>query len=644
MNKIKACDKHREAWLDVAKECNNFFTGDNNFLWDTGKSAHFWHTKDISVQPTFRMQFNKAFEFVALIGPMLYNRNPVRTVTPRKALPVPQELLMPQLPPPMDQMQAQQQQQIMQQAQMGVMQVQQQQAIQDAQAAYRAAMMQEWLNYTPDEQPHGGLRKASQLAVTDALVKGRGVTWSELYNRPQSDKNITGSFYDSPENLYIDPDAERWDDVMWVCRKCTEPVWKVEKDYAKYGLAPGSLAKKAGLQSLNSQSEDSAHDKDNPDRKNGQTNDLLTYYKFWSRMGVGARLKESSPEVAKESAPLFEAIDRVVGDYAYIVVVPGVPYPLNMPTESLSQLNDEQVRSAFSWPVPFWKDNRWPCQVLDFYTKPGTTLPIAPLEPGIGELKFLNIMISHLANRTWMSSRDFIAVKKAASQAVKDAVRNGRDQAIIELEEIEGEIDNVVRFLQQPPVNQDVWRIMQDIMIAFDKRVGLSDLMYTMNPGGTQMRSAEEAAIKRSSMQIRPDYMAAMVEEWATESSRNEAMTTRWFITSKDVMQVLGPVAAQMWDQLIVQQDVDLVVGEMEYRIVTGTARKPDRDRDVANANQVANTLGAALFGYGQATGNFSAYNAMVEDMGKALDLDTKRYMLAPIQMQPVPQQAQPPA
>lgn len=643
--KIELCAQHRKDWENVATECRKFYGSDFNWFWDgkggEGKKDPF--IKEVRPQPTFRLQLNKAFEFVALFGPMLYNRNPNRTATPRKSVSIPPELFIPQFPPAQNPVEYQQQQLAYQQYQMQYQQILQQQGVKDAESGVRAELMATWLNYTPNEQPHGGLKGHAERAVTDALVCGRGVLWQELYTRPGSNLKLTGSFYDDPFNLYIDPDAERWDDVMWVARKCTEPIWKVERDYASYGLQPGALRDRGTFESITSQAEGSGRDPTDDHRRNGQTSDLITYYKIWSRMGVGARLKDSAKHDDPDATDLMSAFDKVAGDYCYIVVVNGLPYPLNLPTEMLlgsvdQPIDDGKVAAAVQWPVPYWKDSRWPCSVLDFYSRPRSTLPTAPLEPGIGELKFLNVMISHLSNRIWSSSRDFIAVKKALADYVKTNIREGKDLTFLELDEVTGSIRDNVEFLQQPQTNLDVWRIIEAVMQIFDKRVGLSDLLYALNPGGTQPRSAAEMQVKQQSTQIRPDYMSAKVEEWLTEGARLEALNTRWNITGPDVAKVVGEIGSQLWQTYVLSADVDAVVGEMEYRLESGTARKRDKQQEATNAQQVIQTIGAQLFNVAQ-MGNPAPYNAMLDMFGDANDIDVSKLHIPPMAPpQPQPQ------
>jgi hypothetical protein len=49
-----------------------------------------------------------------------------------------------------------------------------------------ARLLEMYLNYTPTEQPGGGLATHASDAITEALVKGRGCLWPRPYFMPGS--------------------------------------------------------------------------------------------------------------------------------------------------------------------------------------------------------------------------------------------------------------------------------------------------------------------------------------------------------------------------------------------------------------------------------------------------------------------------
>lgn len=608
LNKIDAAKQHKKHWQEVADECMQFFCASAGFMWEDKYKHKLWDRK---ATPRFRMTMAKAFELVALFGPLLYWRNPVRTIHPKRPIVLPPELF----GDPADPMFQMSMEFAMYQEQLAMANQEK------VQLDLIAELLSRWLNYTPGEMPGGGLKAHAQLAITEALIKGRGTLWTEQYQMPGSQRVLTGSFYDTADNLFIDPDATTLEDAWWIARKCTHPTWEVER---KYGLPEGSLEGKGNIESAWSVGERSSP-ADKMERQGGKTFDMITYYKIWSKGGAGGRL-------AGVTSPLKSILDQLVGDYAYIVVCDSCPYPLNANPDALMSQPPEAVAQAFSWPIPYWKDDRWPVSVLDFYQKPNSVWPVAPLSPGLGELKFLNIMISHLCNRIVSSSRDFWAVAKSFAKEAEQIIAGGLDQCVIPVPEqavhaAGGKLANVMAVLQQPQTNLDVWKIIEAVSENFDKRVGMSELLYGLNPGAAS-RTAEDASMKRSSLSVRPDWMASCVEDWMTDCAKLEHFCAVFFTEPTDTLDLLGQAGAQLWQQLIMSRDIETVLRETQCTIEAGSARKPNKDRDVANLNAALPIFLPLLQQYAMTSGNTQPLNTLLERWGEANDMDVQDMLI----------------
>lgn len=610
IGKIDRARKHKSKFQGTADECMKFFDGNAGFMWDADYKGAIWNKDAPGMTPTFRMTVNKVFELVSLFGPILYHRNPIRRVTPRQYYQAPPQLLGLQVDPagmPMDPMTAQYMQMMGQQAQM-------EQMASDA----RATLLETYLNYTPNEL---NLAKNFQRAITEALIKGRGILWVEPHMPPGSDRLMVGSFYDTVDNLLIDPDAEELEDARWIVRECVHHTWEVEREY---GYPEGYI--KGNCESGNSQGESAADATQKSKRSGGHKNDMLRYYKIWSKAGIGARSCGLTDEKRK-------TLD-VFGDYCYVVVARDIPFPLNMPPEMLQGADDDELLKACEWPVPFWHDGGWPFVEVDFYSKPRSVWPISPVSPGLGELKFINWSMSFLANRIKTSCRDFIGVAKAAAEDIKEKIQHGGDFSILEIEASMQGINNVIQFLQTPPVNQDIWQILTAVMEMFDKRVGLSELLYGMQ--NTQARSATEVQVKQQNLSVRPDWMASTVEASATRCARLEAMAARWYVEPQDTVQILGQQGAMLWESLVLNQDVEVVSREMDYRVEASSARKPNKDRDAANMAEAMPMLAPILDNHASMTGDTNPINSLIQTWGKSIDQDLTGMMMAP-RMPPAP-------
>ena len=606
--RIERAKKAKKNFQDDADECMDFFAGPHDFMWDVSYKRKPWDAVMEGAPPTFRMTIAKVFELVALFGPVLYHRNPVRTVNPRKQFQPPIELFGNPLDPfvgPMVQMVYQQQR----------MQAQQQNAVDLA----RAQLMEQYLNYTPNEME---LAKHMRYAITESLIKGRGVMVTMPYQPPLSERRMVGSFYDSVDNWQIDPDAEEIDDAKWVAQRCFHPTWEVERDY---GLPAGTLKGKGTYESAWQQGEMKADDLASTHRQQG-TSDLIEYWKIWSKMGMGGRSSDM-PEELQDALEVF-------GDHCYLVIAKGVNYPLNLPSSlfGLGTTDDEYMQRV-EWPVPFWKDDRWPCTFIDYYDKPRSVWPISPVQPGLGELKFMNYAMSWLANRIKTSCRTFIAHQKSLDEETKTALTSGADMTLLAVEAANQGIDKVVAFLNQPQVNRDIWDILTSVMQQFDKRVGLTELVYGMS--SVQNRSAMEAKIKQENISVRPDYMAGRVEDAASELSRKEAMAIRLFVEPQDAAPVVGPAGAMFWGQLVNEADLDKVMAEMEYRVEAGTAKRPNRERDTSNIQFLTPMVMPLLQQRAAMTGDTTQLNNWLVKVGKAIDQSMDDVLLPPGSLSP---------
>lgn len=601
--KIRSAERYKwSRFGEDAAECQAFFNGPHDFLFKKGygrTSKGFVVNSEDDPTPTFGMTVNKAAECVALFGPTLYHKNPTRKVNPRKTPMLPIEAM----GDPNDPMVQQQWMMLGQQSMM----------LSSTDQA-RSTILESYLNYTPTAL---ALKDECRSAIDEALIKGMGVLWTETYRPPGLQISLVGSFYDTVDNLVVDPDMESIKTAKWIARRCIHPVWEFE---AEYGLPPGTV--RGNLESLSRQSDFACDDDLDYDRRRGTSNDLIVYWKIYSKMGVGARLK-GVPSALRDELDAF-------GDYCYLVITEELPYPANLPPQLLESPEAQQALSqALAWPTPFWADDTWPFTPIQFHPIPRCVWPMSHLKPALGELKFLDWAYSFLASKIRIACRDFIAIKQAAGEELKKAILEGTDYTLLEIQQHHGNtIAEVVQFLQHPAFNGDIYRVIQAIEANFEKRTGLTELIYGQSE--SQFRSAAEAEVKNQNLKIRPDDMAARVEEAMTEVARKEALCARWHITGQDVLPIMGPLGAQWWSQLVESSDPNMILHQLEYRIEAGSTRKPNRERDAQNMRDAMQTLFPFLSQYATTTGNVGPVNKLLSDWARSIDLDADGYLLAP--------------
>jgi hypothetical protein len=282
----------------------------------------------------------------------------------------------------------------------------------------------------------------------------------------------------------------------------------------------------------------------------------------------------------------------------------------------------EKAVEATRWPTPFYKDptDPWPVSRYFFHERQRKVWPMSHVKPGLGELKFMNWTLSFLADKVKNTSRDFIGVLKGASEEMKSNILSGRDLTLLEFEKIQGSISNVIQFLQHPPFNKDILEVYNMTRREWEQRTGLSMLMY----GETQhqLRSATDAENKMGQMRIRPDDMARMVEQSSTLTARKELIAAYWHYLPQHVARLLGPERAMVYMQHVMSKSLEDIVYELDVRIEAGSIRKPNREREVANANMGVQVWQGLMQGYAQATGDFEPIKWLGELWAKAYDME----------------------
>lgn len=607
----------RQRFREIADECKTFYARSAAAFWSSKYAGKFLN--NAIARPKFPISINKAFELIAVIGPNLLWDVPHRNVQPKQRQSLDQEAMELLAADP----------RIAQQ-----LQAAQQFDMQDvSRARILASLLQTWLNYTSRELPDGGLGEHCQLSIIDSLLTGRGLQFIRPYQYPASGRNLTGAFREDPMDLVIDPDVKRLADAKWIVLKHRDPYWDVER---RFKLRPDSLKSRATLESTWHYAESSAENETTSQWNASGQQDIVVWFEAWSKMGAGSRMT-GLPDGLKQK------LQEVVGDNAYLAMASNVPYPLNCPTERLrAGMSDDEVRAAFSWPVPTWTDKRWPCEVVDYYPDPESPYPVAPLAPGMGELKFLNLMIPWLCHRIWTSSRDFWAVSGSELEQYRKYIENGADQCIIPVPP--GRFDDVrkaVTILQQPPTNLDAWKIIEVVGEQFDRRTGLSAFLYGMKGSESNDRSAAETSARAKAAGVRPQYMQKRIGEWQSRVAAQESFQARWFITGDDVVPLGGQTMKFLWERFVMSQDVETVVRQMAYDIAAASIRRPDRDRDMANFDQAMQVLGPNYMQYALQSGDFEAWNELVTMWGELHDFqNTSRLAIRP-QPNEAAQQAQ---
>ena len=625
-----AMDVKEEYFGCYAKEAETFFDGDHNSMWkaDYARSSQtggYLAENAGDVMPMFQMSVNKLFEAVALFGPALYHQNPNVAVTP---------LLPPEIAP----------------AALGLMEedpyamqqfaaLQQQMRVDHDTRATHASIRQSYLNWLQQETSK---KDFSRDAITEALVHGMSFLWTEMFTPPGGTVSYPRSRYVSEEDIVYDPDADYYEEVRWIARRRRVPVNLVAKEF---GLDEKMI--KGHYQSYAAQGQTYGSKYEQSTRKKrGSSWDVLEYWEVYSKNGFGDYLKGASRPVDQSvgDSPHSQYDFRAFGQFCYLAVARGIPFPLNMPPVDPQKADPnedpQQAMAALAqWPIPFWADplcdGGWPCSRLHFYSKPRCIWPISLFKPAIGELRFVNWCMSFLADKVASSCQTYVACMKEAAAEIQKQINSSDNPAklvpyrLLTLSGLTGtqKISDVVSFLQAPDFQQHIWTMVSAVLELIDKRTGLTELVYGMS--GRQMRSAREADVKEDKISIRPDDMASRVEDWLSHVATKEMQAAQWALTGEDMAPIIGPVAAQVWDQQMVTEEFESVTRSFSYRIEAGSARKPNKMARMDALNQfgqVALPMMQELAGAGQV----GPLNAFLRDFCLAVNIDPTPYVVQP--------------
>jgi hypothetical protein len=602
LSQIKRAKKVKEKQFDKTARRAWEFYGDSShafiFRDDEGSPRPGDHRNKLR-RPDNIITVNLTSEFVRMFLPYLQFGVPHRQVTPRR----------PPLPPLMQQF-APQYESVRQQDQI-------------------ASTLLSWhLNYTPDLF---GLQDQSRLAVTEALVKGMGVVWHESQNQ------LVGSFYDTVDDLFMDADAEQMHHAGWIARRRRRPVHLVAEEY---GIDVKLL--RATMASEKEQAERDDEDYDyrstQHDRDSG---DVCEYYEIFSRVGLGGNFGEADPQLKRFTGG---SLNR----HVYLAILPGLPYPLNLPADQMiaGVMTEDDFKSRVSWPIAFYENflNPWPCTCLCFYKHPRRVWPTSPLESSLPLQTFIDAAYSYILGRLDKTCRDLIFTTKALSQAVQNAIKNDGDQEVIKCEEVANDITKFVHVLQFPDMTMDLYKALEMSQEEFRRNTGLTELMYGSST--RQMRSSAEAQIKQQNMSVRPEDMAARVEQWHSDLATSEAIATRLHVSPQRFAMlagepVQGPIPgplAMEWGELVNTTDPYLAASEFAYNIEVGSGRKKNAAQAIEDSHEAWQYIGPLAQNHYQMTGDPRLVNGLIQRWGEAMQIDYTPMLLAPLPQQP-PQQ-----
>lgn len=610
VTRIRAARKAKQPFADIAEVCWSFYRKSAKFMWED-KFLKEW-IGNIPGKPQFEVTMNKAWEYVAVLGPYLIWDYPHRRVKPYQRMELnPQQFegdqelyyLLDQLAPIEE--------------------------IKHSRATSRAVVMERVLNYTAREQSPG-LDRASLMATVEAMVKGRGVLVPRTYTNPGSERMLTGLFWESVDDLFIDPDCSDpfLRTAKWIAIRHQSTNEELED---MWELPRGTLDGHGHAENVESMIENHSAS-DDLDRVQGRTNNITVWYEIWSKCGIGDR---------RNRTDVVNRVESMVGDYCYLAIATGVPWPLNAPPEAFHDVENEdfedEMLERYGWPFPVYEDGQWPVALLDFALDSESPWPVAPLSASLGHLMAMNVLLACVTESAYENRKQIILTLEQYAKEVKKALSQSGSPAVVSIKaDMEAQIDKFVTFINRPSMNQDPLLALEYISREFEKSSGLVPFLYGNE--SKVSRSARDVAAKEEHTSIRPEKMAKDVAAWQTRAATLEGFLAAIELEGTDVE---PHVPAQLWDFLISSQDPELVFREMDCVVEATDVRRPNRERDLQNLQTLSQQAMQVFLQFAESNGDWEPMNNFLDSMFKSMEQPFTGMRMEPGEPDPMVQQQQ---
>ncbi|MGB9619168.1 MAG: hypothetical protein ACPL7K_02000, partial [Armatimonadota bacterium] len=495
-----------------------------------------------------------------------------------------------------------------------------------------AILLEWWLQYAAEE---AYILREARLAVTEALVKGRGVLWHGILNTANG--LIPAAFYESVDNIYIDPQAVTLRDAGYIVRKRRMASWLAAEIL---GTDERKLIEVAKAKSFNKD------DEEKPGLNDG-TGTIVEYYEIYSRIGIGAAIADIDDSL-RDWKPALESL----GPYVYLAIAEGGEHPLNLDPDKIRTVDD--IKRAVEWPVATYGDvlNPWPATFLDFY--PNTTNPWArsPLEPGLPMQVFLDHLYGYIYSQAKRATRTIVVVPDFVDTRFLEVLQNDdTDYEVVpisrqKVNELANELYHIITF---PIANPEIWQLIQLAESQFAKAVGLDDVLYGVQPP-KQIRSATEAQLRFTQASNRAQAMADTVETWMSSVAAKDGLITRLYVPFTQMAQVFfepvldtpdgprpgGPLSA-IWASIVTVNDPLSAGADFWFGVESGTGIRKDKQQQIQAAQMIAQTLLPVAMQMAAKTGDYSMFNEILVRLGNAMDIDFSTFRIEPQPAIPAP-------
>lgn len=456
----------REAWTEksdftaAAAEVDAYFKGSVDPFFES-EACREW----LNFEHMPKVTVNTAFQIRGWLAPNLYQRNPTRTVTSRTK---------------------------------------------DSILSALGAVLGAYLNYTPHET---GLAAECRFAVDESLLSGRSCVytgWREAFG-------LVTSWFVSIDDVVIDPTARRPRDAYWIAIRRRLPRWELEKEYEAAEKLEDDLPRDTIADGVASDSKitDEIKPSERLEDEDESSEDMVTFYEIYSRMGVGWR----GADLPEGMGTPDDSIN-----YRKIVLVDGHSTPLYVGR----------------WESPLYVDEVWPLTFLDLTPTKNCLWPVSLMKAALPSQRAVNLLASIALEKAKQHAREVYGIREGAfEENDRERIANG---GMSELVSVKGDPGlSLQQLVQRWEGGQISPEIMQQLNFHLGQIGEVTGLLPILKGQSSeqQIRSATEADIKDRNARSRLQDLSEVVEDWSTRVARNEGILARTELNAKEISKIL---------------------------------------------------------------------------------------------------------
>lgn len=466
----------RKRFIEDLEKVERYFESDHDELYS--KLGKWFNT-----QGTLCLTVNLAQQVRGYLGPHLYARNPVRTVTSTTNAPEFQAL---------------------------------------------ARVVDAYLNATPEDTR---LMLHERDKVDEALVAGRGVSWTQK----DESTGLICTKHVPVRDVILDPDARRADEIQWVAIKKQEPLHVVKRRYgsAAKDLKPSVLA--PSDQTRDKRVGEGKPMSDHVSALQGSCSYVCHYYVIYSKMGSGMTHGRLSSVIDESDEHRGSDGDSKL--FKKLVLVPGYDRPLYEGKWDLSLYLDDD------WPVGFldFHPTLKGSKGAQKDANNGGLYPPSTMKLGLAHQEAIDILATRLVNDLMNRSRLIAALQGGgeASKRLETALKSGEPWAVVKVDDsAQVPARDMLHRLDLGQVDPNYMQQLQWHEDKFGEITGLNPVLK----GGMdtrQMRSAMEAEMRDRNSRSRLEDMASQVESAAKYIARREGLAVRLDLEPAEVERVV---------------------------------------------------------------------------------------------------------